>query len=56
MIAAISWIPKGVSRAEPVFADPPSKEDIEEIISNTLTREEDENEEDDANKKNDEVA
>lgn len=58
MIASISWIPKGVSRAEPVFAEPPSQEVIEEIISNTLTsvREEDENEEDDANKKNDEVA
>lgn len=57
MIAAISWIPKGVSKAEPVFAEPPSKDEIEEIISNTLTSvgEEDENEED-ANKQNDEVA
>ncbi|KAL5096229.1 hypothetical protein RYX36_000556, partial [Vicia faba] len=36
MIAAISWIPKGVFKAEPVFAEPPSKEEIDELISNTL--------------------
>ncbi|CAI8584848.1 unnamed protein product [Vicia faba] len=35
MIAAISWIPKGVFKAEPVFAEPPSKEEIDELISNT---------------------
>ncbi|KAJ1383894.1 WD40/YVTN repeat-like-containing domain superfamily [Sesbania bispinosa] len=33
MISAISWIPKGVSKSQPVVADPPSKEDIEELIT-----------------------
>lgn len=32
MIAAISWIPKGVSKSVPDAAEPPSKEEIEEII------------------------
>ncbi|GAB2286730.1 hypothetical protein Dimus_021126 [Dionaea muscipula] len=32
MIAAISWVPKGVARAVPAVADPPSKEEIEELI------------------------
>lgn len=35
MISAISWVPKGASKAEPVVADPPSKEEIEEFINNT---------------------
>ncbi|KAI4331795.1 hypothetical protein L6164_016750 [Bauhinia variegata] len=33
MISAISWVPKGASKSEPVLADPPSKEEIEEIIN-----------------------
>ncbi|XP_057440877.1 uncharacterized WD repeat-containing protein C17D11.16 [Lotus japonicus] len=33
MIAAISWIPKGASKAEPVLAAPPSKEEVEELIT-----------------------
>ncbi|KAK2976588.1 hypothetical protein RJ640_024209 [Escallonia rubra] len=50
MIAAISWVPKGVSKSVPAAADPPSKEEIEEIVkSGILERHgDDENEEDDA--------
>ncbi|KAK4371581.1 hypothetical protein RND71_011056 [Anisodus tanguticus] len=32
MIAAISWVPKGVAKSVPAEADPPSKEEIEEIL------------------------
>lgn len=32
MIAAVSWIPKGVSKSVPAVADPPSKEEIEQMI------------------------
>ncbi|KAJ7961483.1 Transducin/WD40 repeat-like superfamily protein [Quillaja saponaria] len=32
MISATSWVPKGVAKSEPAVADPPSKEEIEEII------------------------
>ncbi|KAI3828575.1 hypothetical protein L1987_02679 [Smallanthus sonchifolius] len=31
MISAISWVPKGASKSVPSVADPPSKEEIEEI-------------------------
>ncbi|XP_058213841.1 uncharacterized WD repeat-containing protein C17D11.16-like [Rhododendron vialii] len=48
MIAAISWVPKGVSKSVPDVADPPSKEDIEEILKSNLEKsEESENEEQD---------
>ncbi|XP_028074149.1 uncharacterized WD repeat-containing protein C17D11.16-like [Camellia sinensis] len=49
MIAAISWVPKGVSRSIPVMAQPPSKEEIKEILnSRTFERsEESENEDHD---------
>lgn len=33
MIAAVSWVPKGASKAVPEEAEPPSKEEIEEIIN-----------------------
>lgn len=32
MIAAVSWVPKGVSRSMPTVADPPSQEEIDEMI------------------------
>ncbi|GAB2229484.1 hypothetical protein Droror1_Dr00023627 [Drosera rotundifolia] len=32
MISAISWVPKGVAKAVPSVAEPPSKKEIEEII------------------------
>ncbi|XP_078180085.1 LOW QUALITY PROTEIN: putative WD repeat-containing protein C17D11.16 [Carex rostrata] len=32
MISAISWVPKGVSKYVPEVAEPPSKEEIEEIV------------------------
>ena len=32
MIAAISWVPKGVAKSVPAVAEPPSKEEIEEIL------------------------
>ncbi|CAL0315945.1 unnamed protein product [Lupinus luteus] len=37
MISAISWIPKGVAKSEPVLADPPSKDQIQQIITATAT-------------------
>ncbi|KAF5949929.1 hypothetical protein HYC85_011922 [Camellia sinensis] len=64
MIVAISWVPKGVSRSIPAMAEPPSKEEIKEILnSRTFERcEESENEDHDedmvvdAAKQGDEVA
>lgn len=32
MISAIAWVPKGASKADPIVADLPSKEEIEEMI------------------------
>lgn len=32
MIAAISWVPKGVAKAVPAAVEPPSKEEIEELL------------------------
>ncbi|KAJ8771343.1 hypothetical protein K2173_026520 [Erythroxylum novogranatense] len=32
MIAAVSWVPKGVFKSVPAVAEPPSKEEIDEII------------------------
>ncbi|KAJ4822978.1 hypothetical protein Tsubulata_000347 [Turnera subulata] len=33
MISALSWIPKGVAKSVPEVAEPPSKEEIEEMIN-----------------------
>ncbi|XAR71034.1 hypothetical protein NMG60_11028114 [Bertholletia excelsa] len=44
MIAAISWIPKGVSKSVPAVADPPSKEEIEEILKSGALDRSDESE------------
>ncbi|KAI6695876.1 hypothetical protein NL676_023586 [Syzygium grande] len=51
MIAAISWVPRGASKAVPEVAEPPSKEEIEEILkSGVLERSGDsDGEEDDEN-------
>ncbi|KAL2666199.1 hypothetical protein GLYMA_02G307200v4 [Glycine max] len=38
MISAISWVPKGVSKSEPVVADPPPEEEIQEIIASHTTK------------------
>ena len=32
MIAAVSWVPKGVAKMVPEVAEPPSKEEIEELL------------------------
>lgn len=55
MIAAISWVPKGVTKSVPTVADPPSKEEIEEILKSGVleAREESENEEADDNMNDD---
>lgn len=48
MIAAISWIPKGVAKSVPAAAEPPSKEEIEEILkSGILTKSDEADEETD---------
>ncbi|KAL8528628.1 hypothetical protein ACS0TY_006173 [Phlomoides rotata] len=51
MIAAVSWVPKGASKSVPIAAQPPSKDEIEEMIKSGVleTREESENEENDEN-------
>ncbi|XP_019238437.1 PREDICTED: uncharacterized WD repeat-containing protein C17D11.16-like [Nicotiana attenuata] len=36
MIAAISWVPKGVAKSVPAAAEPPSKEEIEELLKSGL--------------------
>ncbi|KAI4308454.1 hypothetical protein L6164_031531 [Bauhinia variegata] len=56
MISAISWVPKGASKSEPVVADPPSKEEIEEIINSAALEKGGNSEDDDSNKQVDEVA
>lgn len=41
MISAISWVPKGVAKTVPIVAEPPSKEEIEDILkSGALERSE----------------
>lgn len=37
MISAISWVPKGASKSEPLVAEPPSKEEIEQFVSKVAT-------------------
>lgn len=32
MISSIAWLPKGAANPVPTVADPPSKEEIEELI------------------------
>ncbi|PIN18246.1 hypothetical protein CDL12_09074 [Handroanthus impetiginosus] len=51
MIAAISWVPKGVSKSVPNKAEPPSKEEIEEYLKSGVLEipDEGENEEDPEN-------
>ncbi|KAI3419552.1 WD_REPEATS_REGION domain-containing protein [Psidium guajava] len=64
MISAISWVPRGASKAAPEMAEPPSKEEIEEILkSGVMERsgdsdgeEEDENMDVVASEKADEVS
>lgn len=36
MISAISWVPKGASKYVPEVAEPPSKEEIEEMVKGDL--------------------
>ncbi|XP_073004233.1 uncharacterized WD repeat-containing protein C17D11.16-like [Typha latifolia] len=47
MISAICWVPKGASKIVPLVVEPPSKEEIEEILKNDAqeTREDSEEEE-----------
>lgn len=64
MIAAISWVPRGASKAVPEVADPPSKEEIEEILKSGVVErsgdsdgeEDDENMDAVASEKADEVS
>ncbi|XP_019456056.1 PREDICTED: uncharacterized WD repeat-containing protein C17D11.16-like [Lupinus angustifolius] len=56
MISAISWIPKGVAKSEPVLADPPSKDEIQQLITTTLTTEDVDEVIDDEEEKEDEVS
>ncbi|QCE01956.1 uncharacterized WD repeat-containing protein C17D11.16-like [Vigna unguiculata] len=46
MISAISWVPKGVSKSEPIVADPPPEEEIQELIANHKNASEDGDNED----------
>ncbi|KAL0437475.1 UNVERIFIED_CONTAM: putative WD repeat-containing protein C17D11.16 [Sesamum radiatum] len=64
MIAAVSWVPKGASKSVPIAAEPPSKEEIDEILKSGVLEinegtENEENSEDmnvDALKQDDELA
>ncbi|RZC88762.1 hypothetical protein C5167_031136 [Papaver somniferum] len=48
MISAISWVPKGIAKVIPAEVDPPTKEEIDEILrSGTLNRREDSDNEND---------
>ncbi|KAG9450911.1 hypothetical protein H6P81_010876 [Aristolochia fimbriata] len=49
MISVVCWIPKGASKAEPVVPEPPTQEEIEDIIKSgaLATREESDVEDDD---------
>ncbi|KAI3926482.1 hypothetical protein MKW92_010590 [Papaver armeniacum] len=47
MISAISWVPKGIAKVIPAEVQPPTKEEIDEILkSGTLNRREDSDNED----------
>jgi hypothetical protein len=37
MISALCWVPKGVSKYVPEVAEPPSKEEIEEMVKGDLS-------------------
>ncbi|KAG0502717.1 hypothetical protein HPP92_002789 [Vanilla planifolia] len=37
MISSLCWVPKGASKVVPVVADPPSKEEIEELLRTELS-------------------
>ncbi|CAH9134818.1 unnamed protein product [Cuscuta epithymum] len=50
MIAAISWIPKGAAKSVPAAAEPPSKEEIEEILKSGIIPKGDEAENGEDNK------
>ncbi|PKA56713.1 Protein SPA1-like 2 [Apostasia shenzhenica] len=48
MISSLCWVPKGASKVVPVVAEPPSKEEIEEVLrTGVLERSRDSEEEDD---------
>ncbi|EYU20577.1 hypothetical protein ABFS82_08G084500 [Erythranthe guttata] len=57
MISSVSWIPKGVLKSVPTAADPPSKEELEEILKSGVLgiREESEDEETEENMNVDEL-
>ncbi|KAL2556805.1 Transducin/WD40 repeat-like superfamily protein [Forsythia ovata] len=44
MIAAISWVPKGASKSIPTVAEPPSIEEIEDILKSGVLERPDESE------------
>ncbi|KAI3848889.1 hypothetical protein MKX03_012021 [Papaver bracteatum] len=47
MISAISWVPKGIAKVIPAEVEPPTREEIDEILkSGTLNRREDSDNED----------
>ncbi|KAK1417808.1 hypothetical protein QVD17_26942 [Tagetes erecta] len=61
MISALSWVPKGASKSVPLVADPPSKEEIEEIKKLALLEkgsdvEKDEDVDEDMSDDNDDVS
>ncbi|RWW87388.1 hypothetical protein BHE74_00003795 [Ensete ventricosum] len=46
MISAVTWVPKGASKISPVVAEPPSKDEIEEILKTGALRRNGDSEED----------
>lgn len=42
MIVAISWLPKGAAKSVPAPAEPPSKEEVEEMLTSGILRKSDE--------------
>ncbi|CAL9111710.1 unnamed protein product [Musa acuminata var. zebrina] len=38
MISAVTWVPKGASKSSPVVAEPPSKDEIDEILKTGALR------------------
>ncbi|RZR77819.1 hypothetical protein BHM03_00003018 [Ensete ventricosum] len=46
MISAVTWVPKGASKISPVVAEPPSKDEIEEILKTGALRRSGDSEED----------
>ncbi|VFQ75602.1 unnamed protein product [Cuscuta campestris] len=55
MIVAISWLPKGAAKSVPAPAEPPSKEEVEEMLKSGVLQKSDEAENEEDNEEESDV-